>query len=66
MGQDKKEVLEIVIKIMVGLGVFKEYSQGRLTQWAHYGERKIWAPFRPDREQWLWTNLVEMVGYIKE
>lgn len=47
MRQDKKEVLEVAITIMVGLGLFKEDSQGRLTQWEHYGERRSWAPFRP-------------------
>lgn len=40
MRQDKKEV---AITNMVGLGVFKEDSQGRLSQWEHYGERR--APF---------------------
>lgn len=55
MRQDKKEV---AITIMVGLGVFKEDSQGRLTQWEHYGERRNWAPFRPEGEQRLWTNAV--------
>lgn len=40
MRQNKKEVLQVAITIMVGLGLFKEDSQGRLTQWEHYGERR--------------------------
>lgn len=51
MRQDKKEV---AITIMLGLGAFKEDSQGRLSQWEHYGERRR-APFTPGEHR-LWTK----------
>lgn len=52
MGWERKEVLEVLITVMVGLGVFKEYSQDRVT-WVCYGGRRNWALFRPNRDQWL-------------
>lgn len=61
MGQERKELLEVLIKSMIGLGIFKEDDQSRLIR-EHVMGRRNQALCRPHREHWLRTNPVEMVG----
>lgn len=40
MGQERKELLEVLIKSMIGLGIFKEDDQSRLIREHVMGKEK--------------------------